>query len=199
MRERLDSARGPDFAAKIFSATGAAMLRMFIALLILASAANAQIIKGQNDGSLQEQLLPESLPLTASATAAKVNAFEWFTTVNYTLANNSGMNLYMAIAYRSVSIGSCARIQGGGVTGGLAMLAGLDLSFPTQGGAGLRFVPAGGRVSGTIMLNECEAPNPGFATAPLSMGLLIGKSADPRQLIQVSVSAEAQVRQLRPQ
>ena len=175
------------------------MLRGIMALLLLGSSAAAQVVNQGSPKALQEQLVPESLPLTGTATAAKVNAFEWYTTINYTLANNSGMNLYMAIAYRSVSIGSCGRIQGGGVSGGLAMLSGFVLQFPPSGGSGLRFVPAGGRVTGTVILNECEAPNPGFATAPLSMGLLIGTSANPAQLIQVAVSADASVRQLPPQ
>ena len=175
------------------------MLRTIIALIFFTTAASAQIIKGQDGGSLQEQLVPESLPVTATATAAKVNAFEWFATVNYTLTNNSGMNLYMSIADRSVSIGSCTRMQSGGVSGGLAMLSSLDLRFPTGGGPAPRLVPAGGRVAGTLILNECDAPNPGFATAPFSMGLLIGKTANYQQMIQVPVSADAPVRQLKPQ
>ncbi len=60
-------------------------------------------------------------------------------------------------------------------------------------------MPSGGRVSGTTGIYKCEAPNPGFATAPLLMSLLIGKRNDPRTMVQHPLSADAPVRQLRPQ
>ena len=56
---------------------------------------------------------------------------------------------------------------------------------------------AGTRVVGAIVLAYCDAPNPGFPTAPLSFSLLIGKSPDFNAMLPVPVSAEAPIRQLR--
>src|SRR5271170_7288362 len=85
------------------------MLR-FVALILgcvslgLSPPASAQVT--QSDESLQEQLVPESFKLEATAVAAKFN-WLWNTTISYTITNNSGMNLYLGVMRGGVTIGSC--------------------------------------------------------------------------------------------
>jgi hypothetical protein len=174
------------------------MLRIIAVFFALISPAFAQV--ATPDESLQEQLVPESFKLTASAIATKPYA-EWWTTVSYILVNNSGMNLYMGILQGSVAIGSCTQVEK--VAGGLPALPGRNQlvyiapigSPPPRG----MFVPAGGQVAGSIVFLDCAAPNPGFPTAPLSVSLMVGKSGAPKTMTQFSVSAEAPIRQVRGQ
>ncbi len=58
------------------------------------------------------------------------------------------------------------------------------------------FVPAGARVAGTIIFDECSAPNPGSPTASVAMSLMIGRTQAPQTMIQYPVSAEARIRQV---
>lgn len=152
------------------------------------------------DESLQEQLVPESFKLTASA-VAEFFVWQWKTAVSYTLKNDSGMNLYIGLADNSSSIGSCT--QANEVRGGLPPLPApgqMFFSVPTSGGGAVlrpAFVPAGGRVSGTIVVSVCDAPNPGSPTAPLSVTLLIGKTSTVKDLVPYPITADAPVRQLR--
>jgi hypothetical protein len=60
-------------------------------------------------------------------------------------------------------------------------------------------VPAGTRVAGTIIVEDCSAPNPGSPTAPLSMSLMIGKSEARKTMIQYPVSVDASIRQVQGQ
>ena len=88
---------------------GLAMLRIVTLILGLVSLsclspACAQVT--QQDESLQEQLVPDSFKIEASAVASKFN-WLWNTTVSYTVTNNSGMNLYLGVMRGGVTIGSC--------------------------------------------------------------------------------------------
>lgn len=166
--------------------------------LMTEGAAFAQVLEDQ---ALQEQLVPESFKLEANATAAKADLFNWRTTISYTIANNSGMNLYMGIMMGSVSMGSCTDVRN--AHGGLALLPGpnavayaVDL---TVGRPRPVYVPAGGRVSGTLIAEDCSAPNPGSPKAPLSFSLMIGKTESSKSMTQVSLSVDAPIRQLRGQ
>lgn len=166
--------------------------------IMIEGAAFAQVLEDQ---ALQEQLVPESFKLEANATAAKADLFNWRTTISYTIANNSGMNLYMGIMMGSVSMGSCTDVRN--AHGGLALLPGpnavayaVDL---TVGRPRPVYVPAGGRVSGTLIAEECSAPNPGSPKAPLSFSLMIGKTESSKSMTQVSLSVDAPIRQLRGQ
>lgn len=161
--------------------------------------ATAQVIAGDN--ALLEQLVPESFKFEASAVASKADMFNWRTNITYTLANNSGMNLYMGIMMGSVAIGSCAQVNN--ARGGLQLLPGpnavayaVDLSVGTPRPV---YVPAGGKVTGMLAAEECSAPNPGSPTAPLTLSLMIGKSESRNSMVQISVSADAPIRQVREQ
>src|ERR1700675_526477 len=61
----------------------------------------------QQDESLQEQLVPDSFKIQASAVASSFNCL-WNTTVSYTITNNSGMSLYLGVMRGGVTIGSGA-------------------------------------------------------------------------------------------
>lgn len=175
------------------------MLRIIAIVLLLTGTATAQVM--QPDQSLQEQLVPDSFKLQASATAAKISLAEWQTAISYALTNNSGMNLYMGIAMRSVAIGSCTEAYT--ARGGLQFLPVSALgaySVDIQAGPPHAvFVPAGARVSGTILVDHCESPNPGSPTAPLSLVLLLGKTPTVRTMVQFPLSAVAPIRRVAPQ
>ena len=79
----------------------------FVSLSCL-SPACAQVT--QQDESLQEQLVPDSFKIEASAVASKFN-WLWNTTISYTVTNNSGMNLYLGVMRGGVTIGSCTDAQ----------------------------------------------------------------------------------------
>jgi len=174
------------------------MLRIIAIFFALTSTALAQVMTP--DSSLQEQLVPESFKFEASAVASKVNA-DWRTSVSYALTNNSGMNLYMGIMMGSISIGSCAEARN--ARGGLQLLPGANaIAYAidmTVGPPRPVYVPAGARVAGTIIVEECSAPNPGSATAPLSMSLMIGKSEARKTMIQYPLSVDASIRQVQGQ
>ena len=123
------------------------------------------------------------------------------TTVSYTVKNDSGMNLYMALLDRSASLGSCS--QAGEVRGALPRLdvSGRQFGSVPATAAGSpppAFVPAGARVSGTSVLEDCSAPNPGSPTAPLAMTLLL-RRYNAERLVTYPVSVDAPIRQVRPQ
>jgi hypothetical protein len=121
-------------------------------------------------------------------------------TVNFTLKNDSGMNLNMAILNGSISIGVCTDVQA--VRGALPTLneAGRISGSYTPGAMPERpiFVAAGSRIAGTILIDMCDAPNPGSPTAPLSMTLLLRKT-NVDKLVPYPVSIDAPVRQIAPQ
>ena len=79
----------------------------FVSLSCL-SPACAQVT--QQDESLQEQFVPESFKIEATAVASKFN-WLWNTTISYTVTNNSGMNLYLGVMRGGVTIGSCTDAQ----------------------------------------------------------------------------------------
>lgn len=173
-------------------------MRLFLVFLaLLASPAVAQIAPKQQDDSILEQLVPESFKLTASATAQRTGLV-WRTTISYGLKNDSGMNLYMGVDRSSVALGSCTEAETS--TGGLPLLPSPQArvysapagSGPPRGVMAL----AGSRVSGVITLVNCDAPNPGSATAPLSLSLLLGKQADYARMTPVPISADIAIRQI---
>jgi len=165
-------------------------------LVLLVTPALAQILE---DKSLQEQLVPESFKLEASATAAKANDFDWRTTVSYSIVNNSGMNLYVGVMMGSVSIGTCTDFRG--ARGGLLLLPGPNaIAYavdPSIGRPHPVYVPAGGRVTGTLVAEDCSAPNPGSPTATFALSLMIGQSDSLKGMTQASLSVDAPIRQLR--
>jgi len=175
------------------------MLRIITIFFALTSSTLAQVTTP--DSSLQEQLVPESFKLEATAIAAKVNLSDWRTTVSYALTNNSGMNLYIGIMMGSIAIGSCTEAQS--AHGGLQLLPGPNtIAYPvdlTVGPPRPVFVPAGTRVAGTILVEDCSAPNPGSPTAPLSISLMIGKSEARKAMIQYPLSVDALIRQVQGQ
>lgn len=172
------------------------MRRIALILLFISMPATAQIMGP--DESLQQQLVPESLPFEATAVATKINQFEWVTTLSYAITNKSGMNLYMGVAIGSVSIGSCSRATR--AAGGLRFLPPTGMTgYSTNmvgGDPQPIFAPAGARIGGTITLEECSAPNPGSATAPVTMSLMMSKSQDVRSMIQYPVSTNAPIRRV---
>lgn len=182
------------------NAGGIAMQRIvaliFASLLFVVNApASAQVTP--QDESLQEQFVPESFKLEATAVAAKFNWF-WNTTISFTITNNSGMNLYLGVMQHGVTIGSCADAQE--IRGALQFLpnphAHVFSVNPSQGPPRGAFVPAGARVAGAIIVANCAAPNPGFATAPVSIQLLVGKSQSFQTMTNFPLSFEAPIRQL---
>jgi len=122
------------------------MIRILVILLLSSSPALAQVME---DKALQEQLIPESFKLEATAIAEKINQFEWRTTVSYSVTNNSGMNLYAGVLMGSVSVGTCADFRN--AHGGLHVLPGPNaIAYavdPSVGRPRPVYVPAGARVS----------------------------------------------------
>ena len=174
------------------------MLKILFFWIVLVNAAFAQVVK--QDESLQEQIVPESFTLTGNATAAKFNWF-WRTSISYSITNKSGLNLYLGVMQNGVSLGSCGDLESG--QGGLPLLpspSAFAYRSPAGGGSprGL-FVPASGRISGRLVMDNCAAPNPGFETAPLSFTLMIGKSPDWSHMITLPLDAEIPIRQLAEQ
>ncbi|KYK43223.1 hypothetical protein A1D31_38315 [Bradyrhizobium liaoningense] len=172
------------------------MLRIALVFVLLASPAAAQLMS--RDNSLQQQLVPESLPFEATAVATKLNQFEWTTTISYAVTNKTGMNLYMGVAIGGVSIGSCSRATR--TSGGLRFLPPPGMTnYSTNmvgGDPQPIFAPAGARIAGSVSLDECSAPNPGSPTAPVSMSLMIGKTPSIESMIQYPVSATAPIRRV---
>jgi hypothetical protein len=179
------------------------MLRIVAPISILISLfslspASAQVT--QPDESLQEQFVPESFKLQASAIASKFN-WLWSTTISYTITNDSGMNLYLGVMQGGVTIGNCTDAEE--IRGSLQFLPNPHATAysmnPMQGPPRGAFVPAGGRAAGAIVVNNCPAPNPGFPTAPLSISLLVGKSETFRSMTTFPLSVDAPIRQLQSQ
>lgn len=166
--------------------------------MLLPIAASAQIIP--NPEALQEQLVPESFKLSASATAEKVPYHRlWRTSITYSIANDSGMNLYVGISQQGLAIGSCTEVES--ATSGLPLLpppTATVYAAPIGSGEprGI-YVPSGVRVGGTIVMAECEAPNPGSPTAQLSLTLMLGKKPSFTRMFTYPMSADVPVRQLR--
>jgi hypothetical protein len=176
------------------------MLRLVGLALALACAlpAAAQVIQ-KDDDSLQQQLTGESFKIDASAFSAYSDQ-SWRTSVTYSITDNSGMGLYIGVALGSASIGSCNDLRE--VRGGIPVIRspGGGVFVGPYGSAASRatFVPAGGRVGGSFMFIDCQAPNPGFPTAQLSMTLLLGKVQE-RAGVSFPVSVDAAIRQVRSQ
>ena len=160
--------------------------------------AKAQVT--QQDQTLQQQLVSDSFTLNGDAIAQKFNWF-WDTTVSYSIVNNTGMNLYLGFMINSATIGSCTSVER--ATGALMLLPSPRATAysmnPMQGPPRGAFVPTGGRASGTLVFDNCAAPNPGYPTAPLSVSLMIGRSERPREMIQFPLSANVPIRQLQSQ
>ena len=170
------------------------MFRVLIILIALTDIACAQIVKP--DENLQEQIVPESFAFTGTATARKFNSF-WRTSVSYTVVNKSGINLYLGLMQNGVSLGSCGDAES--TQSGLPLLPSPSASVYSSPAGGLPravFVPASGRTSRRIVLENCAAPNPGFETAPLSITLMLGKTNDWKKMITLPVDAEIPIRQL---
>jgi hypothetical protein len=174
------------------------MWRLLLVALALATPAFAQVAP-REDTSILEQLVPESFRLTGTATAAR-NGFLWRTTINYALTNNSGMNLFLGIDRSGVSLGSCTEAEA--ANGGLPLLPRpRQLIYGAPIGAGPPrgiLALAGARIAGTIILMNCDAPNPGYETAPLALSLMLGKEADFNKMQLIPLSAVIPIRQLRP-
>jgi hypothetical protein len=171
-----------------------APISVFISLCVL-SPAFAQVT--QQDESLQEQFVPESFKVEASAVAAKFN-WLWNTTISYTITNNSGMNLYLGVMRGGVTIGNCTDAEE--IRGSLQFLPNPHANAysvnPMQGPPRGAFVPSGGRAADTIVVYNCPAPNPGFPTAPLSISLMVGKSQTFQTMTTFPLSADTPIRQL---
>ena len=154
----------------------------------------------QQDESLQEQFVPESFKIEASAVASKFN-WLWNTTISYTVTNNSGMNLYLGVMRGGVTIGSCTDAEE--ITRDAAIPAQSPRHAfsvnPMEGPPRGAFVPAGARAAGAIVVYNCPAPNPGYPTAPLSISLLVGKSQSFQTMTTFPLSVDAPIRQLQSQ
>ena len=169
---------------------------LVVILFLFPSPLVAQVLE---DKAVQEQLVPESFKLEATAIAAKANLFDWRTTVSYSITNNSGMNLYMGVLMGSVSIGTCSDFRE--ARGGLHLLPGPNaIAYavdPSVGRPRPVYVPAGARVAGTLAAEECAAPNPGSPKATFSFSLMIGQKESSKGMIQVPLSIDAPIRQVR--
>lgn len=177
------------------------MQRIIGLLLIffsLVAPARAQVT--QQDESLQEQFVPESFKIEATAIASKFNWF-WNTTISFTVTNNSGMNLYLGVMRGGVTIGNCTDAEE--IRGSLQFLPNPHATAysvnPMQGSPRGVFVPAGARVAGAIVVNNCAAPNPGFPTAPVSLTLMVGKTQAFQTMTTFPLSVDAPIRQLQSQ
>jgi hypothetical protein len=200
VRIALDRFDGRDLSMSVTMLGGAGMLRivaLIVACLSFACRSPAFAQVTPQDESLQEQLVPESFKLEATAVAAKFN-WLWNTTINYTIANNSGMNLYLGIMRGGVAIGSCTDAEE--ASGSLQFLpnphAHVFSINPMQGPPRGAFVLAGARVAGAIVVSNCAAPNPGYPTAPLSISLMIGKTQAFQTMTTFPLSMNAPIRQL---
>ena len=172
------------------------MIKVLISLMAFTLSASAQVAQ-QPDESVQEQIVPESFVVTGNAVATKINWF-WRTNISYTVVNKTGLNLYMGVMQNGMSLGSCSDVQS--TQGGLPQLPSpTAIAYSAPAGSGpprAIFVPASGKTSGLIIMNNCAAPNPGFPTAPFSMTLMMSKANDWRHMVPLSVSADIPIRQI---
>ena len=166
------------------------MSRILFALLVSANAAMAQVAKP--DESLQEQLVPESFALAGWATS-KNNVWHWETSISYSIVNKSGINLYIGLLNTGISLGTCGDVAG--TKGGLSLLPS-PTAMGYSGDPHEAFVPASGRITGIIVLDNCAAPNPGSPTAPLSLTLMFGKTREWKKMVLLPLDADIPVRQL---
>ena len=145
------------------------IVTLILGLVSLSGVSTAWAQVTQQDESLQEQLVPDSFKIEASAVASKFN-WLWNTTVSYTVTNNSGMNLYLGIMQGGVAIGNCTDAEE--VRGSLQFLPNPHATAysvnPMQGPPRGAFVPAGARVAGV---------RPGDAT-----GRELARAVRPRKL-----------------
>ena len=171
------------------------VLIVFVGSLLFVTPSHAQVT--QQDESLQEQFVPESFKIEATAIASKFN-WLWNTTISFTVTNNSGMNLYLGVMTGGVTIGSCTDAEE--IRGSLQFLPNPHASAysvnPMQGPPRGAYVPTGARVAGAIVVYNCPAPNPGFPTAPLSISLLVGKSQSFQTMTNFPLSTDVPIRQL---
>jgi len=170
-------------------------LGLAVAALSLCSLSPVSAQVMQQDESLQEQLVPESFTLEATAIASKFN-WLWSTTVSFAVTNRSGMNLYLGVMRGGVSFGSCTDAEE--IRGALQFLPSPHATAysmnPMEGPPRGVFVPAGARASGAIVLTNCATPNPGFPTAPLSISLMVGKSEAWRTMTTFPLQVDAPIR-----
>jgi hypothetical protein len=183
----------------------------FISALILIGAspnleAFAQVIQ-QPHSTPHHQISPTSFVLTATATAVVKRGEAWgaeyaHTVVNYSLQNQSGMNLFMGIDGKSLSIGNCRELDE--VRGALGMLdnVGVRNPGPAWGLAGSTqnrpvMMPSGAVMSGALIFKDCAAPNPGFPTAILSFRIGIGPTTQQSEMIALPIGADVPVRQIK--
>jgi hypothetical protein len=166
------------------------MLRVVMFSIVLTGAASAQV--GPPADTLLEQIVPESFVLTGTA-IAKQSVLFWETTVNYTLVNKTGINLYMGVVRNGSSLGACNDLRN--AQGGLPFLPPPGAFLYDAPPPGI-FVPASGRVTGRIGIVNCAAPNPGSATAPLAMVVLVGKTNEWKKMIALSVDAQVPIQQI---
>ena len=166
------------------------MLRVLILLLASSAAALAQVSK--QDESLQEQLVPDSFSLTGTATSRN-NVWRWQTSISYSIVNKSGINLYIGLLNTGISLGICGDVDA--TKGGLSLLPS-PTAMSYSGDPHEAFLPASGRISGIIVLDNCPAPNPGFPTAPLSLTLMFGKTREWKRMVLLPLDAEIPIRQL---
>ncbi len=174
------------------------MWRYLFLALTFAAPASAQVMD-REDHSILDQLVPESFKLSGSAIAS-FTGLAWRTTVSYALTNDSGMNLFLGIERSGVSLGSCTEVESG--SGGLPLLpspgqriyAGPIGAGPPRG----VMVLAGARVTSTIVLVNCEAPNRDFETTPIALSLMLGKQPSYFTMQVVPVSGAVPIRRVRP-
>jgi hypothetical protein len=172
---------------------------IFILLCVETAAPTcAQVM--QQDDSLQQQLVPESFKLEASAISSKFNWF-WNTRISYVITNNTGMNLYLGIMQRGVTFGSCTDAEE--ISGSLQLLPAphaTAYSFnPSQGLPRGAFVPAGAQAAGAIVLANCATPNPGHPTAPLSISLMLGATAAFQRMTTFPLHIDAPIQMIQAQ
>ena len=172
------------------------MNRFLFCLMAFTLSVSAQVAPS-DDNTLLEQIVPESFVIKGDAVASQINWF-WRTSISYSITNKTGINLYMGVMQGGVSLGSCGDVQT--TQGGLPQLPSPKATYysaPAGGGPPRAiFVPAAGKVSGLIVLNNCQAPNPGFPTAPLSVTLMMGKANDWKHMVSLSVNADIPIRQV---
>ena len=170
------------------------MFRIVVCLCLATTApAVAQIAPQNPNAQLEQQLLPESFKVEASAITAPLNSVETDTTLTYSVTNNSGMNLYAGLAPGSASLGTCRDAR---QARGLMFLPGGGSYYydPSVGEARAAFLTAGGRVAGSIFFVDCDGPNPGFATAPLTLALMLGRANNFAAMIVFPLSVEVALR-----
>ena len=95
----------------------------------------------------------------------------------------------------SVALGACTEVAK--ASGQLELLPSphataysVDPQRPPLGA----FIPVGGKATGTIVMDGCHAPNPGFEAAPLSIALMVGKTDSFKTMTTFPLSVDAPLR-----